>query len=278
MPRIFIVMFALAFGAPALAEQDGPEEQPQADVILTDEARRDIDAVLASGLAKDLLAPKMHAFGPKEAVETAKKMKEAHRTLKTDNGDPAIKYDVVLQPGHYPRISKPGEDVATGGEGKYVTEQEVAAYVTGIVANELKAQNKNLRVVIVPADGFQRPLRTKIFVAFHTDAYDKKKGLPCDSSASVGYPDDASGKAMHYLALAVATTLDEPPKKFMEDNFTGNLRDYYAYKHMTDGVKGLVEMSELTCPADEERLLARADVLGRNLAWGILYHLKKPVP
>jgi hypothetical protein len=64
------------------------------------------------------------------------------------------------------------------------------------------------------------------------------------------------------------------PAKFMRDNYTKDEANYYAYKTINAGLKGLLEMGELTCPKDEEKLLSNAQVLAKNLSKAIIFALR----
>jgi hypothetical protein len=80
---------------------------------------------------------------------------------------------------------------------------------------------------------------------------------------------------MHGIAAALAITLGIDPQKFMRDNYTANLKGYYAFRSMqTKQFKGLLEMSELTCPSQEEILLSRAELLANNLAVAVYFALQ----
>jgi hypothetical protein len=172
----------------------------------------------------------------------------------------------VLQPGHYPRTVG-----FTGGQGTYVSEQEIAARVTDELANE--SRKRGLSVAVIPADDFNKPLQSRIFLTLHTDA----SRFPCSVGPSLGYSNDGDAAGMHGIAVALALTLGVDPEKFMRDNYTANLRGYYAFSSLnTKQFKGVLEMSELTCPAQEEILLSRADLLAKNLAIAIVFALRPP--
>ena len=82
---------------------------------------------------------------------------------------------------------------------------------------------------------------------------------------------------MHGIALALAITLGLDAEKFMRDNYTADEAGYYAFKSVqTDNFKGLLEMSELTCPDQEGKLLTSAATLAANLATAIQFGLRRP--
>jgi hypothetical protein len=224
-----------------------------------------IKEILASDLISQFARPEtLLAFSPTELTLLAAKVKQSHRELVTERGDGTKLYDLVLQPGHYPRTVG-----VTGGQGKYVSEQEIAARVVDQLSIESK--KRGLSVAVIPADDFSKPLQAKIFLALHTDA----SNFPCSVGPSLGYSSDGDAVGMHGIAVALALTLGIDPEKFMRDNYTANLRGYYAFKSLiTKQFKGLLEMSELTCPAQEDILLSRADLLAKNLAIAIVFALR----
>lgn len=67
-------------------------------------------------------------------------------------GDAKIKYDVILQPGHYGRTKETGGNLGTGGA--VVSEQKLAAYIVAQTSEYLKAEKVN--VLVVPADDLEK--------------------------------------------------------------------------------------------------------------------------
>lgn len=224
----------------------------------------EINSLVSSDVAKALSRPAAFAFGPGELKAFADNAKQSHRNLKTDLGDTSKTYDIVVQPGHFRRTSG-----ATGTQGTYVSEQEFAARVAEKLAGDLRGRGVN--VLVIPADNFSKPLKAKIFLALHAEG----SKFPCSSGPSVGYSDTGDAKGMHGIALALALTLGFDPVKFMRDNYTANLRSYYAFGSMnTTAFKGLLEMGELTCATQEEIMLSRADLLAKNLAVAVVFALR----
>jgi hypothetical protein len=256
---IFLVILpTAAFADSDTSDSSGPSQRGASE--------KDIKAVLNSGLLRQFASPHPLAFGPGELTDMAAKAKEAYRLLKTELGDQNREYDLVIQPGHFGRTSG-----ATGGEGKYVTEQQMAAKVVDGIASNLR--KRGLSVALIAADGFNKPLNAKIFLSLHTDA----SKFPCSVGPSLGYSADGDALGMHGIAAALAITLGIDPEKFMRDNYTANLRGYYVFKSMNAKLfKGLLEMSELTCPTQEETLLSRSELLSNNLAIAVYFALQPP--
>ncbi|MDX0630183.1 hypothetical protein GOC91_28860 [Sinorhizobium medicae] len=243
---------------------------PEQDEARAGDEKGATDAEIKDALGSDLVAeitiPQRLAFGESDFAGWAAKAKEAHLNLKPSPGEGSKLYDIILQPGHFPRVKG-----RTGGQGRYVNEQQVAAWVAGLLAEELKKREVN--VLVIPADGFTRPLKSKIFLSLHTDS----TRFPCSVGPSVGYDSSGDAKGMHGIALALAMTLGIDPVKFMRDSYTAGLKNYYAFSSMDAQLfEGVLEMSELTCPEDEKNLLSRAETLSTNLAWAVVFALRPP--
>src|SRR5205085_960550 len=110
------VLPSLAVADPDSADKTGPTQRAP--------SREQIDRILNSGLLSQFTDPHPLAFGQGELKQMGEKAKEAHSQLRTELGDPSKEYDLVIQPGHFGRTRG-----ATGGEGKFVTEQQIAAKV-----------------------------------------------------------------------------------------------------------------------------------------------------
>lgn len=254
---------ALWMGSAAATPDDldiaaAPAEQNAVGPGISDE---DLKRLLSSSIVARFQPPTAFAFSDDDLKFWASKAVEAHKGANVSVGDPTKKYDVVIQIGHYARKSG-----RTGGEGRYVTEQQMAALVgVGLIdqLSHLKNGDRTISTLLIGADGYTKNLQSRIFLSLHTDASDR----PCSVGPSFGYHTDKDVHGMHAVALALALTLDYDAKKFMEKNYTENLKGYYAYRQFnTQDFKGVLEMSELTCPDQEERLLSRATGLSKNLA------------
>ncbi len=230
----------------------------------------DLELLLSSNLRKELGPPITHAFSEEDARFWAKKAKYAHAHAPVRRGDPKEKYDLILQIGHFPR--KTGR---TGGQGKMVSEQEMSALVAVSLIqrlSQLKVNNAPIKTLLIGADDFNPGLKSKIFLALHTDSTEKG----CLVGPSVGYQKIGDASGMHGIALALAITLDIDAQSFMKDNYTSGLSQYYAYASFnTDSFRGVLEMSELTCPTQEQKLLTRAANLATNLGTAIQFALMK---
>lgn len=231
---------------------------------------QELQAVLSSDVVKAIERSETLSFSPDDSKFWAQKAKQVHQTAPVSEGDPGVKYDVIIQIGHFPR--KTGK---TGGQGKLVSEQEIAALIAvGLVQklSTLEVNSKAIKALLVGADDFRPGLQSKIFLSLHTDS---TTASPCSVKPSVGYEKIGDAKGMHAIALALAITLGLNAENFMKDNYTTNLSGYYAYKSFkTEHFKGLLEMSELSCPKQEVELLERAALLSSNLAVAVQFALR----
>jgi N-acetylmuramoyl-L-alanine amidase len=160
---------------------------------------------------------------------------------------------VVIQAGHEDRIS--GNTGATGSRYK---ETEWNTLVADEVTKRLRSWD--IDVKRIPA---KVPfLRAKIAVSIH---FDSAKRV-CHSGASIGYPDkDSYDFARDWEKLYKAYY----PFKWHQDNFTENLKHYYAYRKI-DAEKFLVlELGEITCDEQTKWLKPRLKKIAHLIAYAI---------
>lgn len=189
-------------------------------------------------------------------------------------GDANTTYDVILQPGHYKR--PPGK---VGTAGAKVSERAFAAHLTAMVAE--KIQKKSYKVLVVSADDYLKDnpttskyegLTGKVFLAIHADGSES----PCSSGPSLGYKANSSMTGMHQLALAVAIALGYTFDEYQKDNFTANLSQYYMLSKVRTGLMaGILEVGELTCKIDEEKMIGSADIVAANIATALDFILSR---
>lgn len=101
-------------------------------------------------------------------------------------------------------------------------------------------------------------VRAAVFI--HFDGADP----PCSSGASIGYHTAASERAAELWRSMYAPQF---PFRFQADNFTKNLRDYYGFRQV-DASEGalVIELGEITCPAQRAWLAPRLVQLGDRIA------------
>jgi len=169
---------------------------------------------------------------------------------------------VVIQAGHEGRTCG-----NTGAECKNFREEEWNIIVANEAAKQLQAWG--IDVKRVPADISLQ--RAKIAVAIH---FDGAKRI-CHSGASVGYPDNNASKMFaqkwkklygHYY-----------PFKWHPDNFTNNLKHYYAYTWIHADKFVVLELGEITCPKQTAWLRPRLKKIGRLIAYTVATELGKEV-
>ena len=170
---------------------------------------------------------------------------------------------VIIQAGHEGRTC--GNTGAVCKNGK-----EVAWNI--LVADEAAKQLERwgIEVKRVPAD--VPPQRAVIAVAIH---FDSARRI-CRSGASVGYPDTNASRAF-------ATRWKEAykpyfPFRWHADNFTDNLKAYYAYKTIRADKFAVLELGEITCEKQAKWLKPRLKKIARLIAYTIAKELGKQVP
>jgi len=171
---------------------------------------------------------------------------------------------VVLQAGNEGRVSG-----NTGASSKLYLSKEWTVLVADEVALELKKWD--IEVKRVPA---KVPLiRADLAVSIHFDG----AKVRCSSGASIGYPNqDSYTFAQNWKALYQ----EYFPFRWHQDNFTANLAEYYAYKWIRAKKFLVLELGEMTCPAQNIWLKPRLKNIAHLIAYAIAIELglkvKKP--
>lgn len=166
--------------------------------------------------------------------------------------------DVVISAGHEGRpascASYPGRACNLGAAGERAW--------TPIVADEAARalREHGVRVARLPAD-FHGEYVADAAVFVHFDGSLR----PCSSGASIGYHSPASRPAADAWRALYGRFF---PFAFQPDNFTKSLRDYYGFRQVRARDAALVlEMGELTCPAQKSWLAPRLKRQGDVLAY-----------
>ncbi len=169
---------------------------------------------------------------------------------------------VIVQAGHEGRTCG-----NTGAECKDFREEDWNVQVADEVAKQLRIWG--IDVLRIPADSTMQ--RAKIAVAIHFDGANNI----CHSGASVGYPDNNAS----YQFAQRWKALYEPyyPFNWHEDNFTDNLRDYYAYRWILAPKFLVLELGEITCPKQTYWLEPRLKKIAHLIAYAIATELGKTV-
>jgi hypothetical protein len=169
-----------------------------------------------------------------------------------------LKYDVLISAGHEGRPAScahfPKHHCNLGAAG----EREWTPIVADAAAKILREHG--VSVARLPAD-FSGRYTVGAAIFIHFDGATP----PCSSGASVGYAkhsDAAAARAWRKLYGRYW------PFRFEPDNFTAGLRQYYAYKQVdARDAAMVVELGELTCPAQHAWLAARLQWEGALLAY-----------
>lgn len=267
--RILAVSSAVWLSAAVAQEEVTFTESSAEFTTAYDEA---IKLIRERGLNDKMDAPVFNARTSEELEALAREIAEERPIAEISQGDRAVQYDVILQPGHYGRRTG-----AVGTQGDRVSERALVAYVTKLIAARLRELDRE--VLVVSADEFVRDdattpewdgLASTTFLAVHADGSVK----PCSTGPSLGYSAETSPHAMHAIGFGLASALGYKYQDFRRDNFTANEANYYMFRHVRAGsLEGLLELGELTCTSEEDKLVANADVVAKNVAEAIEFVL-----
>jgi len=171
---------------------------------------------------------------------------------------------VIIQAGHEGRIS--GNTGAENGD-----EREVEWNI--LVADEVAKTLRSWGIESKRVPAKVGLINAKIAVAIH---FDSAKNL-CHSGASIGYPNKESiGFANRWKSLYNSYF----PFTWHEDNFTNNLKNYYAYSWIKADKFLVLELGELTCDKQLRWLKPRRKKIAHLIAYTIAtelgYDVKKP--
>jgi N-acetylmuramoyl-L-alanine amidase len=113
-------------------------------------------------------------------------------------------------------------------------------------------------------------VRTKIAVSIHFDG----AAVPCASGASIGYNSaDSYDFAQRWKKLYA----NYFPYKWHKDNFTDNLKNYYAYQWIRAEKFLVLELGEITCDTQTTWLKPRLKKVAYLVAYAIATELGEKV-
>jgi N-acetylmuramoyl-L-alanine amidase len=213
------------------------------------------------GFEDTLKNPVIGAIASSEVAKLTKTIRAEKPIAGVSRGDASVAYDVILQPGHYGR--KKG---ATGASGAKISERALNAHIVRQIAEQLAG--KGLKVLVVPADGVQKGLKAKIFLAIHSDGSPKS----CSTGPSLGYEDSHDVLSMHAIGAGLAHAFGYDYADFRKDNFTVNESKYYMFHRVnTTMLKGLLEVGEVTCARSEAKLISSSREISSNVAAALFF-------
>ena len=169
---------------------------------------------------------------------------------------------VIVQAGHEERTS--GNTGATGSNYK---ETEWNTIVANEVAKKLTEWNIDVKRIPAKVPKFSR---AKIAVSIHFDSAKK----PCRSGASIGYPNKNSYDFARRWETLYRSHF---PFGWHKDNFTQNLKNYYAYKQIDAEQFLVLELGEITCDKQTAWLQPRLKKIAHLIAYAIATELGKKV-
>lgn len=179
--------------------------------------------------------------------------------------EPAGFYRVALQAGHLFR-----DTGATGSQGKFFSEQDIAAYIVKRVHDYLA--NYGIGVVLLDGDPkIEENISVDVFISIHADA----SSIPCTSGPSFGYPSSVErSNGVDAIASALAISYDYKVTDFLRDNYTSHLRNYYLFRKVESStLSAVLEIGDLGCPEQELNMAENSQLFARNLASAIKYLL-----
>jgi N-acetylmuramoyl-L-alanine amidase len=168
---------------------------------------------------------------------------------------------VVIQAGHEGRTSG-----NTGAESKLYREEQWNIIVADEVAKKLRSWH--IDVKRVPAK--VRFIKAKIAVSIHFDG----AKIPCNSGASIGYPNKNSYAFARRWEALYKTYF---PYGWHEDNFTANLTNYYAYRWIHADKFLILELGEITCRKQTKWLKPRLKKIAHLIAYAIARELGEDI-
>ncbi|MBV8424608.1 MAG: hypothetical protein JO349_05420 [Candidatus Eremiobacteraeota bacterium] len=170
--------------------------------------------------------------------------------------EPTTEADVLISAGHEGRPQScalfPQRACNLGAAG----ERAATPVVADAATRRLRAAG--FRVVRVPAD-YRGHYHVRAAIFIHFDGAEPA----CTTGASIGYAHGSADAARAWRTFYTRIF----PFRFMPDNFTVNLSQYYGYRTVDRNPNTLViELGEITCPAQREWLLPRERYLGDLIA------------
>ena len=176
----------------------------------------------------------------------------------------ALVFDVLIQAGHQGRPAScalfPQRPCNLGAAG----EREATPIVADEAARVLRAHG--VHVVRVPAD-YRGHYDVDAAIFIHFDGAEPA----CSTGASIGYPAGDAAAARAWRALYAPRF----PFRFMPDNFTANLAHYYGFRTVEPTATTLLlELGEISCPAQHAWLAPRYTWLGDLIARFVLERIK----
>lgn len=177
-----------------------------------------------------------------------------------------IVVDVVISAGHEgrpescARFPKHHCNLGTAGE------RQSTPIVADAATRVLRAHG--VSVARLPAD-FDGTYDAGAAIFIHFDGND----APCSTGASIGYHRASDAPAAAAWRALYAKYF---PFRFMPDDFTKNLEDYYGFRQVRGRNGALViELGELTCPAQKAWLEPRLEWEGELIAYFVSQRIGK---
>jgi hypothetical protein len=268
--HLILALLCMTFGLAARADTadatDDGTHLATSSKAFSDSYEAAMAKLSSDGFEKTLKTPGFGAMANMDVSSITRDIRAEKPIAGVSAGDPAMQYDVILQPGHYGR--KKGR---TGASGAVVSERALNAHFVSEIAKQLSAGG--LKVLVVPADGVKKSLNAKIFLAIHADGSAKA----CSTGPSLAYEHSSDLLSIHAIGAGLAHAFGYAYEDFRKDNYTADEHKYYMFRRVnTTMLKGLLEVGEVTCARSETRLITASREISFNVASALafLVHLK----
>jgi N-acetylmuramoyl-L-alanine amidase len=269
------ILLGMSLVAMPLQQDDEHPQITRSSLQFSDSTQSSLEKLKAAGFTNQLETPEFGATAGEQFNALVKAIRAETPVTDVSLGQRWVKYDVILQPGHYGRPPGP-----VGTSGQLVSERALVAYITNVIATDLRHDGNS--VLVVSADRYLKStgaaanfdgLTSTIFLAVHADG----GTVPCKTGPSLGYSSNSSLLAMHAVGYGLSAALGYKYSDFNHDNFTVNEAQYYMFRQVrADRLTGILEIGELTCPNSEKDLISSADLIGRNVARALRFVVQTP--
>jgi hypothetical protein len=276
LAMIVVSLFTIMIQGQTQDESEHPQFSGPSDEFVRT-LNSSVEALNKANFEDGLETPGLAAVSSQDFEKLVAEIRKETPIDGVSEGERGVKYDVILQPGHYGRVTG-----RIGTTGQRVSERALAAYITNILAQRLRADGDS--VLVVSADRYLRPtsaadhfdgLTSKVFLAIHLDG----NVTPCTGKASLAYPSGSLPFPMHAVGFSLATALGYNYMDFARDNYTPNEGHYYMFSQVrADRLAGLLEVGELTCPEKEKLFITSSDAIGEDIAYALNFIIRAPDP
>jgi len=157
---------------------------------------------------------------------------------------------VIIQAGHEGRVN--GNTGSSFGKEKEVEWNIIVANEVAKTLNKWGIETKRVGAKV-------SSMKAKIAISIHFDGATK----PCSAGASIGYPNKNSKELASRWKMAYKKVF---PFKWHKDNYTKNLREYYAFYEIKADKFLVLELGEISCKKQVKWLKPRLKKIAHLIA------------